>query len=410
MTRFLLTLTLVVAFPSAGQDVESDAFDVPHRTSAPPLATMQSIPEAGDLLSVAATSPDGGWQVKGEALTIDVGLQRALTDLLKTYQTPWAAVVAIEPATGRVLAMAEHAEADPSLRGLCTRAVYPAASIFKVVTANALLDAEVEPAERCCFHGGKRQITESLLQDSASDGRCVSFSEALGLSANVVFAKLTARYLDPERLQRSARALHFNTPWVFPVPTDPSLAAIPSETLDLASTGAGFGDVYLSPLHGAAMMGALANGGRWQWPVLFEREVGQRPPERAVPEARAATLIDMLENTVKAGTARRVFSERGHRFDAVGKTGSLADKGHVFRDYSWFVGFAPREHPTIAVAAVVVNDAFWRIRGTWLGAEAMRLYLEKHAPAGLAAAVHASPDAGVTPTPPTSAPRSDRSR
>lgn len=60
---------------------------------------------------------------------------------------------------------------------------------------------------------------------------------------------------------------------------------------------------------------------------------------------------------------------------AVGKTGSLADK-KPFRDYSWFVGFAPKEDPKIAVAAVIVNDPKWRIRATWLGREAMRLGMQ----------------------------------
>ena len=59
----------------------------------------------------------------------------------------------------------------------------------------------------------------------------------------------------------------------------------------------------------------------------------------------------------------------------MGKTGSLADR-NPFRDYSWFVGFAPREAPKVAVAAVVVNEPRWRIRAPWLAREAMRLGLE----------------------------------
>ena len=66
---------------------------------------------------------------------------------------------------------------------------------------------------------------------------------------------------------------------------------------------------------------------------------------------------------------------------AVGKTGSLADK-KPFRDYTWFVGYAPKENPQVAVAALIVNDYVWRIRAPWLAREAMRLYLAgKPAPA-----------------------------
>jgi hypothetical protein len=58
--------------------------------------------------------------------------------------------------------------------------------------------------------------------------------------------------------------------------------------------------------------------------------------------------------------------------------GSLSDKA-PFRDYSWFVGFAPKENPTIAVAAVVVNEPLWQVRAPYLGREALRIYLDRHA-------------------------------
>ncbi|MBL9037979.1 MAG: penicillin-binding protein, partial [Archangium sp.] len=297
-------------------------------------------------------------------------------EILRTYQTPYAAVVALEPATGRVLAMAEHSEARPELRGLCTKAVYPAASIFKIVTAAALLEAGVSADETVCFHGGKRRVGPSLLDDTNADGRCLSLTDAMGHSANVAFAKLTSRYLDPLRLKSVARALGFNRPMPFPVPAEPSLASIPDDTYSLALAGAGFGDVYLSPLHGAALAAVAATGGLWRQPVLFASD--RAPAERVMTPEIAAQLTDMLEMTVTSGTARRIFSERGWRVPgAVGKTGSLADK-RPFRDYTWFVGFAPKVAPRVAVAAVIVNEPKWRIRAPWLGREAMRLFLTRH--------------------------------
>ncbi|MFL5350234.1 MAG: penicillin-binding transpeptidase domain-containing protein, partial [Hyalangium sp.] len=103
------------------------------------------------------------------------------------------------------------------------------------------------------------------------------------------------------------------------------------------------------------------------------------PPsgEQVLPPEVQRALADMMEQTVKNGTARRIFRERAFRVPgAVGKTGTLADKS-PFHDYSWFVGFAPKDHPRVAVAAIVVNEPLWRIRGTWLGREAMRLALER---------------------------------
>ena len=368
-----------VAAPSAPEETPPAAsLMVPSRVRTPPLASARPLSPADDL--VARAHRDGArYVVPGPdgdaALTLVPSVQESLSRTLVEYQTPWAAVVVLEPATGRVLAMVEHSEAAPGLRGLPVKAVFPAASIFKLVTASALLEEGVSPDDESCYHGGKRRVSESLLSDSTRDHQCVSLSEALGRSANVVFAKLTHRYLDAEKLRAAAELFRFNRPISFAIPTEPSLAAVPDEPLELARTGAGFGDVFLSPLHGALIAAVAANHGLWRAPILFERDVATAPdPERILSEDRAAALTMMMEETVTHGTARRFFRLRELR-GAVGKTGSLADR-NPFRDYSWFVGFAPREDPKIAVAAVVVNEPRWRIRAPWLAREAMRLGLE----------------------------------
>jgi cell division protein FtsI/penicillin-binding protein 2 len=56
-----------------------------------------------------------------------------------------------------------------------------------------------------------------------------------------------------------------------------------------------------------------------------------------------------------------------------GKTGSLADAS-PYKDYSWFVGFAPVEDPQVAVAAVVVNERLWRIKASLVAHEALKSY------------------------------------
>jgi cell division protein FtsI/penicillin-binding protein 2 len=378
--RFLIWLCLMPAFAVA-QELEFDDLAVPSRTQDPPLSHPTPFPVDRDLLRRTFERDGKLWvtdQGVERQLTIDARLQSQLTTVLRAYETPYAAVVALEPNTGRVLAMSEHSQVDPSLRSLSTRALFPAASIFKLVTAAALLVAGISPDEALCSFGGKRKVSEGQLDDSSKDRRCLTLSRALALSANVIFAKFTARYLDAERLKSLARAFRFNVAIPFPVPTEASLASIPQETFPLALTGAGFGDIYLSPLHGAALAAVAANQGRWQAPVLFEGEPSSASfPEQVIPEAVAAQLQTMMEETITDGTARRVFRERGLGIPgAVGKTGSLADKT-PYRDYSWFVGFAPKENPRIAVAAVVVNEPRWRIRATWLGREAMRLFLTK---------------------------------
>ncbi len=359
---------------------EEATLAVPSRLSSPPLSSCKPLPSQDDLVWAARKRADGRYVVQhdgaDQVLTLDAMLQEKLGQILQSYQTPYAAVVAIEPSSGKVLAMAEHSQREPAMHGLPTKAVFPAASIFKIVTASALLDSGIKPEDSECFHGGKRRISERLLEDSARDRACYPLSTALAMSANGVFAKLTYKHLTAEKLRMLAAAFHFNRAIDFPIPTDVSLAAIPEDPLGLASAGSGFGDVYLSPLHGAGIAAAVASGGLWHAPLLLETDAQAPQPERIISEDNARQLTEMLEQTVSAGTARRVFRQRGFRVPgAVGKTGSLADR-KPFRDYSWFIGFAPKWNPQIAVAAVVVNEAKWRIRATWLGREAMRLYLE----------------------------------
>ncbi len=360
---------------------EPDRVVVPSRLTSPPLATCKPFSPDEDWLASARKGTDGRYVVSRGAseqvLTLDPILHDKLQQILETYQTPYGAVVAIDPSSGRVLAMAEYSAQEPGLRGLARRAVFPAASIFKIVTASALLESGMEPKTAQCFHGGKRRISEKLLIDSSSDRRCYSLATALAMSANAVFAKLTFKHLSAEQLEAAAESFRFNRPLDFVAPTDTSLAAIPSDPLGLALAGSGFGDIYMSPLHGAAIAASIANGGRWRAPILIDGAPDLSfDVERATSEPVARELADMLEETVTSGTARRTFRQRGFRVPgAVGKTGSLADR-RPFRDYTWFVGFAPKDSPQVAVAAVIVNNPKWRIRATWLGREAMRLYLE----------------------------------
>ncbi len=364
---------------------------VPSREKNPPIAHLRGLPAKLDVLARAKKDARGRLvlpgQGSGTALTIDPVLQSQLTGILTQYQVPIAAVVVLEPSTGRVLAMAEHAESRPELRGLATRAVYPAASVFKIITGAALLEAGLSPEAETCFHGGKRRLSEKLLEDSTRDGQCHTLADAMGKSANVIFAKLTQRHRSPEVLKRAAARVHFNREIAFPVPTEVSLAAVPeADEFRFAQTGAGFGDVYLSPLHGALLAAVAANGGVWREPVLFEPDEGTPPApgEQVLSPEVARDLTTMMEATVTRGTAYRIFRERGMRVPgAVGKTGTLADRS-PFRDYSWFVGFAPKNNPKLAVAAVIVNEPLWRIRATWLGREALRLGLARLPPGSLA--------------------------
>ncbi len=318
-------------------------------------------------------------------LSVSPSLQQGLEKLLATYRVPLGAAVLLEPRTGRVLAIAEHAE-DGSKAHIALQPIAPAASIFKIVTSAALLGQGIAPDSEVCFHGGKHRIQKALLADDPRrDRRCLTLSSALGKSANVVFAKLAGRDLSADLLRAESARFLFNAPIPFAWPVEPSPAAISDDPFELATTAAGFGPVRLSPLHGALVAAMVANGGRLVPPRIVDEVDGARAPAPGEPRQVlrpevAAALAQMMTTTVTEGTARKFFrrdrlARRSplREVSVAGKTGSLSER-EPFRDYSWFVGFAPVEDPQVAVAAVVVNERVWRVRAPSLAHEALKAY------------------------------------
>ena len=130
----------------------------------------------------------------------------------------------------------------------------------------------------------------------------------------------------------------------------------------------------MTPLHGASLAAAIGHDGLLVPPHLSEH--GALPPsQQLLPGAMAHELSEMMTMTVREGTAHKAFRTRAARaLDAAGKTGSLAS--HTpYRDYSWFVGFAPALDPKIAIAAIVVNDYHWRVHASQLASAVLQSYL-----------------------------------
>ena len=337
-----------------------------------------------DAESERYTAPMGAGRA---VLTMVPRVQERVAKLLSDYRVPWAAAVLLEPASGRVLAMAEHSQREPASRGLSLQARAPAASVFKIVTSAALLQRGFDPEAEVCYHGGRHRVQRNnLADDPRRDRTCLSLASALGKSANVVFAKLADRALDADLLRSSAQNLLFNTPIPFPQPVEMSRADIPEDPFALATTAAGFGAVRLSPLHGALLAAIVANGGMFVAPDVLASVDGAVAPRR--PEARrvldervASELAAMMRTTVTEGTARQFFRLKRSRRSSLssltvaGKTGSLSETG-PYRDYSWFVGFAPVEHPQVAFAVVVMNDRSWRVKAPTVARAALEAWAD----------------------------------
>jgi peptidoglycan glycosyltransferase len=323
-------------------------------------------------------------------LTLDAGLQEFVRGVLRRYQVPVAGFVAVEPSTGKLLAYVSHSTDAADERDHVRDPSPPAASVFKVVTGAALLDAGLKPSTTTCYHGGASRLTMAELVDNkALDTACISLSGALGFSVNAVFGKLALKHLDDARLTRYASAFGFGERLPFDAVTQPSALDVPKERLEFARAAAGFWHMHLSPLHGAMLAATVANRGRMMKPYVVERILSpngnllartEPALHRTVLERRTAELLgQMMRTTVTQGTARKTFyDERGQPFlpgiDVAGKTGTLSQE-RPYRGYTWWVGYAPVQSPQIAVAALIVNTPKWRIKASYLAREALRYHL-----------------------------------
>jgi len=366
-------LTATVFAPFAAAENHPRAADAPA-----PLLRPDTIRLAGR--RYVAELADGG---RAE-LTLEPQLQQSTESLLRAFQIPFGAAVVVSVPDGRVLALVGQSAADPRLgpAELALRPWAPAASVFKVISAAALVESGVMGSARTCYHGGVSSVlADNLVDLPALDRRCDTLAFGLGKSQNAIIAKLASRHLTADALTRVGRNFAFNEPIAFDLPIEPSHLEVPADELEFARTAAGFWHSTLSPMHGALLAAAIANRGQMPAPTLIDRARDRDGRPIAQPVATARHVVDaaaarevgrMMELTTRIGTAKGTFRDkRGRRLlpvEVAGKTGTLSaetDRGYV--GYSWFVGYAPAERPAIAFAIVLGNNPNWRIKATYVG-------------------------------------------
>lgn len=322
-------------------------------------------------------------------LTIDPALQDEAGKLLKRAKAPMSAIVVMAP-DGRILALAGRKQGPPSDESayeLATTAWAPAASVFKIVTASALLEAGVGADDKVCFHGGLRSVMKTNLVDDRRDNRCESLSFAVAESNNAIVGKLAHKYLDRRKIEKAARALGWGSAPSFALEAEPSVIEPPAGDLEFAQFAAGFWSSQLTALDGALMTGAIATGGMKVEPRIVAEVVdaggARRPvvagkPERVIPRAVAEQIGKMMVQTCQSGTASRVFRTRraGTPLDGIevaGKTGSLSVDKPRYLGVSWFVAYAPADKPEVIVSVVLGNPELWYIKAH----TAARILIEK---------------------------------
>jgi cell division protein FtsI/penicillin-binding protein 2 len=368
------------------------AMEIPARAARPGVAVrLETLQRAGD--EYFAATADGG---RAE-LTLDPRMQEATDEVLRVFAIPYAGAVVMSIPDGRVLAMVGRSAADPRLgsEALALSAWAPAASVFKVVSASALVElGGVSGATRTCYHGGVSAVLpDNLVDIPAIDGRCDTLAYGIGKSQNAILAKLASRHLTSDTLARVGAAFGFGEALPFELPVEASHLDVPDEPLEFARTAAGFWHSTLSPMHGALLAATIANQGVMPTPTLVDRAVGTdgaplalpiAAPRRVVAASTAREVGKMMELTTRIGTAKATFNDKkGRRLlavDVAGKTGTLgAETDHGYVGYSWFVGYAPADHPRIAFAVTLGNHASWRIKATYVARRIVTEYLTERA-------------------------------
>ncbi|WP_300266368.1 penicillin-binding transpeptidase domain-containing protein [Microbacterium sp.] len=320
-------------------------------------------------------------------LSLDAAAQKAAYDALGDLQ---GAVVAIEPSTGRVLAMvstpgydaneiAVHdsraaTEAYDALDALKpnplqNRAIRgdlnPPGSTFKIVVAAAAFasgewtpDSTLPNPARYTLPGTSTRIANAT-GGTCGPGAEVSIADAIRLSCNIPMAQLAVELGDAKILE-TAEKLGFNQSFETPLKSTASSYPRGLDDAQTALTGFGQGQVTATPLQMAMVAAGLANDGSVMNPRLVDAVIGNdlsvvrqyedteydRAFDAAVADAVTAAMVASVADG--AATGARIDG-----IDVAGKTGT-AENGD--RPYSlWFTGFAPAENPEVAVAVVVEN-------------------------------------------------------
>ena len=321
-------------------------------------------------------------------LSLDADVQRAAYEALGDLQ---GAVIAIEPDTGRVLAMVTSPSYDTNLlvshnteqvetdyarlladpaNPLYNRAIAgdlnPPGSTFKVVVvAAALASGQYTPESQIPNPAIWQLPQSSNTIRNASGGTCgpgetVSIADALRLSCNIPMAQLAVQ-LGDEAIRQQAEKFGFNLSFAIPLDSIPSSYPRGLDAPQTALTGFGQGQVTATPLQMAMVSAGIANGGIVMNPRMVDQVIGpdlsvQQTFENtvfgeALSPALTEEMVAMMVANVENGAASNARIEG---VDVAGKTGT-AENGPDKPYTLWFTGFAPADDPEVAVAVVVEN-------------------------------------------------------
>jgi peptidoglycan glycosyltransferase len=333
-----------------------------------------------------------GQPVQGASvdLTIDPLMQQAAFDGLAKYS---GAVSVIEPATGKILALASTPSYNPNQmaahnstsvinyyksllaspgKPLIDRAITgdmnPPGSVFKLVIMAAALESGKYGPDSTFPNPATFQLplTDVSIQNAnraacPPGGATVSLADALRYSCNIPFAELGLA-LGRKAILEQAKKFGFNESFTIPMKT--GVSTVPTVMDDPQTALASFGqyDVRATPLQMSMVSAGIANGGKVMYPNMVNAVIEPnlktssqfeaKEFSQAMSPANAAILTKMMVADVD--DSYLITNVRISGVKVAGKTGT-AENGPGAPFTLWFTGFAPAENPKYAITVVVEN-------------------------------------------------------
>lgn len=308
-------------------------------------------------------------------LTIDNDLQEYASKQLANRN---GAIVALEPSTGKILAMVSYPDFDPNaavleenwkymveredspLLSRATSGLYAPGSTYKIATAAAAYDngyKDVTFTDSGAFELFGLRV-ENYNGKSYGD---ISLKRAFEVSSNAVFCSIGYE-LGADKVRSLAESFGVDKQIDFDIAVAKSRIEYKKMSdADAALVSIGQGQLLMTPLNVAMMAGAVANGGKMMKPYLVDSITAAsgvslmqtKPYQYLAPisEETAEYIKELMVGVVKSGTGS---GARISGITVAGKTGTAENE--TDKDHAWFVGFAPAENPQIAVAVILEYD------------------------------------------------------
>jgi len=329
--------------------------------------------------------------------------QKAHDDMAKVYlkyQPDYACFVALDVETGAILNLTSFVKTDEQLDNLVMRANYPAASVFKVITAAAGLDTgKVLPSTVIPFNGKSTTLYKKQVLNHKDNKwtRRPTFKESFAKSVNPVFGQVGILQLGADNLNEYADRFgfgkHIDTDFILPI----SQVDLDFDSkFEIAEAASGFTkDITLSPIHAAQMAAIIVNDGKMVTPymvdsitdkkgeLLYQSETKNSLAKAVVSKKTAKNLRALMRETTRIGSARGSFRGLSRYkvykdMEIGGKTGSLTGYSPKGK-HDWFVGYAQKDGRKIAYASLIINKEKWYVRSAYVARQFIYHYFTEQA-------------------------------